>query len=541
MFIIYTLSCEINCFYLNKKKNQIDLFNEYALARNEMIYHLSKLRRRIKRSNLNFRDRRSSRIRSENGGGGIKSCYCKLKNSYSLITNDEEKLDFVCNCKRENQSLLLFKQHKSSLESDNYLPISSIRTSSRSKLNRSRNRSRELNRKYANLIENERRHKRRRNRNRLSSNTISTINKELELSKDIMNETSNEISNEEESNELKIVNDLMCTCNLNGCTGNCDHLSGCVCNDKFNCWGNSCLSNLNTLNANAQSNAQIPNRHPSELINLIYLTNNSRRLKKLKTNGETYSPSESRIINLDYPLPPPPLPFYQSIPIPIHNHQAINLPSSFIQSLTSSPLTFKTIILNEMENSNQEHSGKCNCFKNGRCKGLECNNLSGCICDEMNCYGKYCNLFKNYYTNQQNKNNKIKQVDHPIDYEFRQFLPKFRHLNHEEKQQEESINDKSFPHQEYPPKELPPKESSKIVKCEKIINNEPIAVTSTTIKPIANKIQLIKTQLNASNNEEDKEKLNAYEMKVVKLEPLSDSQLIDKNNNLITIENRVGS
>ena len=514
--------------------------------------------------------KRADYLRNRNRAG-IRSCYCRLRSSHPVLTsNDEkEKIDFQCHCRRPEQ-LGLFKQHKTS-ETDNYVPTSSrIRSSYRSRYYRNRNRAREPGRNH-NLIREldyeRRRRRRRRNRPRQLSNDVSTIDPPsvdgLTNDDSSIGEEESEQSRDTSSLNETYPNELMCSCNVNGCKGNCEHLSGCVCSEH-RCWGDACRSPLGSLNLNSQMNHQLDHQvnspmhshiksphlprlplgaSPSDLIDLIYLTKKPNRMRKLKNMNEIYGQAESSMsrMNIDYPTILPSMHHQSPIHHALHpiSHQTIQ---PFIP--TPSQLTFKTLILNEMENSNQSNNGQCHCLANGRCTGSECNNLKGCICDKTGgCYGRYCYLFKNYYSDQFNydHSNSVRMPDQ--DYEYRQ-LPKVRYQNlgnqfDTERQPVDEPEIGKHYVKEYGKhsgkdyglkdntKDYSGKESSKAVKCEKIVDDH----ESVVIKQ--NKTQSIK--LTQPTKDDDDKSLNAYEMLKVKLIPVSSSHHINKE--VITISN----
>lgn len=557
MFLIGAMNSQlIHCMHLNQLNldQLVHLNQTYLKGLNLKTVH----------SNLK-RVKRSIDLRSRNKG--IRSCYCKLRSSSFPVTINEEKLDFVCNCKRDQSTLF---KHKNT--EDTYLPTSSIRASSyRPKNYRTRNR--EIYRKhYPFEYERQRRRKKARYRSPYFSNSaypnIFNDNEEqLETIKEPVKEF--DLSNQTNQNEhpIKHFNEMVCSCSSNECTGNCDHLSGCVCNNKNMCWGNSCRITLSSLNMNLNPqldsavnphlnlllNSQLnQNEHfnkvpPSDLTDLIYPMKN-KRIKKFKNVNEIYGSAESSLmsrINLNRDLDRS----FQSFFQPIHPvlHHMIDTPISQAQPFIVQPtsrITFKTMILNEIENSNQLNEGVCNCRLNGRCSGLnECNNLKGCLCDTVNCYGRYCNLIKHfnnekfqYQQNQMLNENIIRPIEQQ-GYEFRTVPSKVKYNHHhhvsnslyddlQDKQQ--TVNDLSQTFN----KELPIKElakESKTIKCEKIIDE-------SINKEQQNKTLPFKVRTNMND---EKSLLNAYEMKVVKLTPVSSLQYTDTQNkdNTITLSN----
>ena len=535
----------------------------------------SAAKRSIKRSAELKRAKRSDHHRGR--GRAVRSCYCKLRSSFPATIN-EEKLDFVCNCRRHEHPILLFKQHR---DTDNYLPTGSTRTAYRSRHYRTGAR-REPNRAkhglYETLERRRRQRKPRRNRQPTPDDEIELPTKESSASEQIKepnesypNESANESANES-------VSERVCSCDSQGCVGNCEQLTGCVCSDRDRCWGSSCrspLSSVNSLGPSFGSSQFGPQRSKDgsrapqpELVDLVYVTKGRRKFKNV---DEAYGPSESILSRINMAHQP----FDRLYPMPYYRAPAMQPTHPAIFAQQPSQLTFKSLILGELENASQEQKGRCNCLPNGRCFGSECNNLKGCICDETSCYGRYCALFKNYFIEQLSASQVNNQLgsqlggqvgSRPMDqhYDYRPTLAKsiryrlnsqsnnpFSGLLEDKQPVENDLPKETFVKEhgrdyaagrahpsgreysggrEYAGREHAgsreyAKESSKTLKCERI--NEEVS----EVRPETNRTQTISLiRPNSEPNNDDK--LNAYEMKVVKLTPISSSQYVDTRSEL---------
>lgn len=597
------------------------------------------------------RAKRSERAR----GRGVRSCYCKLRSSFPATIN-EEKIDFFCNCRRAEQPIVLFKaQHK---DIDHYLPTGSIRTTSYRSRHRTGNR-REPGRSkqvWYETLERQRR-KKKRGRNRP---TIPDDEFELPIRETSANDPIRELALNE-----SYLNERMCSCDSQGCIGNCEQLSGCVCSDRDRCWGSSCRSPLSSVNSlsskfdssqflasqlgsskfdspqislskfdfskfdssqlgsskfdsskfdsskfdsspfgTSQFSTQRPSdahrsRSHSELIDL--LSGKSRgRNRKFKNVNEAYGPSESILsrINLEQPA------FYHPILSRYHRPHAMEPIHPVIFAQQPSQLTFKSLI-GEMASASQPNNGRCTCRPNGRCYGSECHNLKGCICDELTCYGKYCNIFKSYFAEQLSSQMGNRPVEQQFDYrpaksiryrlnsqmslddkqpmtsddlppvretfakehgrEYDRGYRQYDGREHAGKEYGEYTEHsgreyggrehggreydrdygREYGHKEYGGREHGreyskeyghkeyskdyggrdhTKESSKTLKCERI-NDE---ASEVVIRPQQNRTQPTSSS-NPPNTSID-DKLSAYEMKVVKLTPVSSSQYLEAKN-----------
>lgn len=498
MFIIFLF---LNQFY------QID-----SIRQNVDQFNLDRDLRRVKRSEFY----------SKSKPGGVRSCYCKLRSSFPATIN-EEKLDFVCNCRRSSQyESLLFKQHKHNLDDDNYLPNSSIRSSSRS---RSKYYRSKRNRDLKNFrFEFEKKRKKQKKKQRKVTND-SMMQSQNDSSED-QEPNSNETSLNEQSH------DEMCTCNsVEGCRGKCEILNGCVCsNEKKNeCWGSSCFKTKINLPLLSFQNSY-KNDPQSELLDLIYFTNNHKnkanRLKKVKNmnhllgNQIGESSMMSNRISLDYPT---------SILEPIHPVHLFSSSLNLPRTIYPSQQTIRSIILSELETSEQKQNGQCRCLHGSRCFGAECENLKGCICDDLRCYGKFCGLFKTPYPDHEQlfKNKQVFLPENLQEYDLASKPSKPFKYN---LQIDDKLAEGLVKHPEYTA-------SSKSIKCEKMIeeeqsNESKIKQPQPNSMNTNNKIQLVKsTNSKESDKDKDDKSLNAYQMKVIKLTPVSSSQLIEDSVN----------
>lgn len=194
-------------------------------------------RKAIRKSSELRRTKRSEHYRTK--GRGVRSCYCKLRSSFPA-TISEEKLDFVCNCRRAEQPILLFKAQHKHADADSYLPTGSIRTATtyRSRYYRTGNR-REPGRAKHGWFEGSRQHEtfeRQRRKRKRGRNRPSTSDDEIEPPTRETSESIKElVLNESDPNEAG--NERICSCDSQGCVGNCEQLSGCVCSDSDRCWG----------------------------------------------------------------------------------------------------------------------------------------------------------------------------------------------------------------------------------------------------------------------------------------------------------------
>lgn len=505
----------------------------------------------------------------------MRSCYCKLRSSFPA-TISEEKLDFVCNCRRAEQPILLFKAQHKHADADSYLPTGSIRTATtyRSRYYRTGNR-REPGRAKHGWFEGSRQHEtfeRQRRKRKRGRNRPSTSDDEIEPPTRETSESIKElVLNESDPNEAG--NERMCSCDSQGCVGNCEQLSGCVCSDSDRCWGSSCKSPLSSVNSlssqfassqfgspqfsSSQFSTQRPNelhrsRPPqSELIDLVYLSSKGQRNRKFKNVNEVYGPSESILSRINMEQPP----FYAPHPIVPHHHRPLAM-EPIHQAIFGQPpsqLTFKSLI-GDMESASQQNNGRCNCRPNGRCSGSECNNLKGCICDELSCYGKYCKLFKSYFAEQLSSqignrpehrpalsksiryrlNSQLSDISEDKQPATLDDLPPMNGKETFAKEFGRDYGGRQYAGREYGGKEDDrdygkeyggrehAKESSKTLKCERI-NDE---ASEEAIRPQQNRTQ--PTSSNNANSLDDK--LSAYEMKVVKLTPVSSSQYIEAKN-----------